>query len=171
MVLLLGVACMRPARTTPAEPASPRPPVAGLDAEAGYAGVATCGACHPAEAQIWQYSAHAEALYTLRERQRAYDPDCLRCHTTGFGWPGGFAGHELDFFLGAVGCESCHGPGGAHVAGVVGRYGRLPKDARACVGCHTPENSPDFTWEGYWPIVAHGPRWTGTAPDPTEPHP
>src|SRR5437667_268963 len=64
-------------------------------------------------------SPHAHALATLETKHKASDANCLKCHTTAFGREGGFqpgaaaSGHPD---LARVGCESCHGPGGEHVA-------------------------------------------------------
>ena len=51
------------------------------------------------------------------------DATCLKCHTTGFERPGGYAtpvGNDEKALkkaeqLAGVGCESCHGPGSAYV--------------------------------------------------------
>lgn len=135
--------------------ASPLPPFLGVDrGKATYIGSETCAACHVEEAAAWRGSAHAGAMHALEEAKAAYNPDCFRCHVTGYGHPGGWSGHA-DLSKTGVGCESCHGPGSEHLAAPTG-YGQLPADGSACVACHTHDNSPDFRWATYWPLIQHG---------------
>ncbi|MSQ01497.1 MAG: hypothetical protein EXR71_06345 [Myxococcales bacterium] len=135
--------------------ASPLPPFLGVSrASARYVGVRACSPCHPAATATWSASAHAHARTTLLQQKKGYDPECLRCHVTGLGHPGGWSG-EADTERGQVGCESCHGPGSDHVRAPAAAYGALPADGSACIACHTYDNSPDFGWEHYWPSVRH----------------
>ncbi|MCB9741346.1 MAG: cytochrome c family protein [Alphaproteobacteria bacterium] len=137
--------------------AAPLPPFQGVSrATATYVGGETCAGCHPAAAEVWTRSAHAHAYETLQGAQRAFDPSCLRCHTVGLGHPGGFENPGATPGLSQVGCEACHGPGSDHVQGQKAGYGALPMGPAACQACHTEDNSPDFTWEGYWARVSHG---------------
>ncbi len=137
------------------EGASPLPPFVGVSrASARYEGADACTPCHAAAASTWGASAHAHARTTLVGAQKGYDPVCLTCHVTGLGHPGGWTG-EADLGRGQVGCEACHGPGSDHITAPAAGYGALPTDASACVACHTHDNSPDFSWENYWPRVEH----------------
>lgn len=151
-----------PARGGPpiARGASPLPPFTGVDrATATYTGSATCAGCHKAAATSWKAQAHARALETLYRARHEFDPDCLPCHVTGYGHPGGYgsgpAANDRPGGLGAVGCEACHGPGSDHVASPTASYGALPTDASACVACHTHDTAPEFRWTTSWPQVAH----------------
>lgn len=132
--------------------ASPLPPFLGVSrATARYVGALQCQGCHPAEYAAWSSSQHARSIETLDGAGKGHDPRCLSCHVTGLGHPGGeMAG------LAEVGCESCHGPGSDHVAAPAEGYGSLPADGAACVACHTHDNSPDFRWIEYWPLISHG---------------
>jgi hypothetical protein len=56
-----------------------------------YAGQAACQPCHSQEYTQWQGTPHAHAFDTLRQQNRHFFPQCVGCHTTGFGLPGGFA--------------------------------------------------------------------------------
>jgi hypothetical protein len=46
------------------------------------------------------------------ERDYRDDADCLPCHSTGHGQPGGFVSSRQTPHMGGVQCEACHGPGG-----------------------------------------------------------
>jgi peroxiredoxin len=119
-------------------------------------GSEACQSCHPAEYATWSKSAHAHAVASLEKKGKAEDADCLRCHTTGFGRPGGFpadAGPAAHPDLARVGCESCHGPGGDHVAQgskKIGSIVSLGDKCDSCVilqicgSCHDDENDPGF---------------------------
>lgn len=123
---------------------------------AGYAGSAACIACHQDAAAVHAKSRHADAFNALVKKGYQHDPDCLRCHVTGLGEGGYVRGAQA---FAEVGCESCHGPGSAHIAAIAaGRpdQGRLPDlSAASCVGCHDAENSPRFDYPTYWPKIRH----------------
>jgi 2',3'-cyclic-nucleotide 2'-phosphodiesterase (5'-nucleotidase family) len=115
----------------------------------------TCATCHREEYEIWRGSHHARAFAALDAKQRVYDPSCVGCHSVGF-QQGGFINIKATPQFANVQCESCHGPGAEHVKmPVAGKY-RTPATPAGCVVCHDRDNSPDFVYEKYWPIVAHG---------------
>jgi peroxiredoxin len=126
--------------------------------DAEYVGSAVCQTCHTAEHQTWSNSGHGRALVTLEQKGKASDAGCLRCHTTGFdkgGFPaGGTRAAHAD--LAAVGCESCHGPGGDHVKEGARRAGTIVSlgdkcDScvilQICGECHDDANDPGFEYE------------------------
>jgi hypothetical protein len=118
------------------------------------AGSEACQDCHEAETAIWASSSHAHAWHTLQDQSSEVDAFCQQCHTTGYGWPGGFASIAGSSQRTNVGCEDCHGPSQAHVADATLR---TPLDAsQQCQRCHDLENSPQFNYATYWPKVAHG---------------
>ena len=107
---------------------------------ATYVGSESCKKCHEHAFKVWDKTEHSFATKTLegavQPAGRQYDPECMKCHTTGFKHPGGYndpitdlvnwpaapgakpgAGmlqqHNKD--LRGVGCESCHGPASEHV--------------------------------------------------------
>ncbi len=167
-----------------------RPPRNG----ASYAGAdeGSCASCHPKAWATWASSKHGRAWQTLVDQDlppapedkkghqvhAIWDPDCVRCHVTGFGEIGGFTGldHEPpDAPLRNVGCEACHGPSGDHATRAAAgdpSYpgGATPKIALGagrlmCVRCHDDDNSPHFEVHSYWagridgeqrPSIAHG---------------
>ena len=65
--------------------------------EFAVAGSNTCRDCHKSVSRTWDKSQHAHAWKSLQSHGAEVDPDCQRCHTTGYGLPGGFvsAGRSL----------------------------------------------------------------------------
>jgi peroxiredoxin len=128
-----------------------------LPTAAAYVGSEACQSCHSDEHATWLTQTHAKALDTLAAKGKATDADCLRCHTTGFGKPGGFqAGAGAQPALAGVGCESCHGPGGDHVGETARRQGTILKLSdkcgscailQICGSCHDDANDPGFEFE------------------------
>ncbi len=143
-------------------------------AQAPFVGSQACQSCHPAEYAIWEKSAHAHAGTTLEAKGADGKADCLRCHTTGYGREGGFpknAAVAAHADLARVGCESCHGPGGAHVPADAPKRGSilaLGDKCDSCVvlelcgRCHDDANDPGFEFEIKEKIELqwHGPRKT-----------
>ncbi|MCS7021587.1 MAG: hypothetical protein NZU63_07155 [Gemmataceae bacterium] len=89
--------------------------------QAAFVGSEACARCHAAEYEVWKQSRHSHAYETLeryakRPAGRQYDGECAVCHTVGLGYKTGFRGETSTPHLKHVGCESCHGPGSAHVA-------------------------------------------------------
>jgi hypothetical protein len=86
-----------------------------------YVGSEACVKCHAAEVKKWGETKHSHAFealekYAKRPSLRQYDPDCVSCHTTGFGFKTGFESKEKTPLLLHNQCENCHGPGSGHAA-------------------------------------------------------
>jgi hypothetical protein len=123
-----------------------------LDAPDGapYIAQESCILCHEEAYRVWAESTHAHAYETLVKAEREYDPECLSCHTVGFGYKTGFRSVEETPALLDVGCESCHGPCSDHVA----TAGRAPTPLTIdCTTCHNMEHSTEFLEEEYWPEI------------------
>jgi len=130
-----------------------------LPNRARYVGSEICQGCHAAEFETWAAGPHAHAVETLTAKGQASNTDCLACHTTGPDSPGGFPlSAEVTALpdLARVGCESCHGPGGNHVAEGALRLGSilsLGDKCDSCVilqicgRCHDDANDPGFEFE------------------------
>ena len=120
-----------------------------------YLGTETCAECHKKQYLQWKNTPHANALATLNNMGKANNPSCLDCHTTGFGYPGGFISIEETPDMGGVGCEECHrlppgtevGPGQPHKA--------LPVIEKWCARCHRKPHIIEFDFEEMKKKVEH----------------
>ncbi|QQS46086.1 MAG: hypothetical protein IPM66_19550 [Acidobacteriota bacterium] len=114
----------------------------------------TCAKCHVSEYETWRKSLHAVAFAALETKRRVYDAACVGCHSLGFRKEG-FINIKATPQFANVQCESCHGPGAAHVADPKAGNYRTPSKNESCLICHDRENSPDFDFDRYWPVIAH----------------
>lgn len=133
-----------------------------------YIGSARCRACHLPEAKSWQQTKMAGVFDLLKpgiaaeaKKTRKLDPNkdythdaqCLGCHTTGYGKPGGFESIEKTPGMAGVQCEACHGPGGNYTKpnlmsfqnkefkrGEVVAAGLVLPDANTCQTCHNAKS-------------------------------
>jgi peroxiredoxin/nitrate/TMAO reductase-like tetraheme cytochrome c subunit len=143
---------------------------------AEYTGSEACRSCHEKEFATWSHQPHAAAVAKLEDPAETSNPECLRCHTTAFGKPGGFPtdGRPAQLpDLAVVGCESCHGPGGEHVPEETPKIGNivaLGDKCDSCVilqicgSCHDEDNDPGFEFElqGKIELQRHGTIEAGT---------
>lgn len=129
---------------------------AGLD----YTPSKACGECHQSDYRQWQKSRHAHAYDTLVHVERAGDPDCLMCHTSGFGTEKGFYTIEKTAELVGVNCQDCHRFNLSEHLNADGRHVRThqpPKVGQTvCMTCHNETTSPKFEYEHYLKeVVVH----------------
>ncbi len=130
-----------------------RTPQVPLASNEHYVGDEDCTRCHADQETAWGRSQHARAYSTLLHSGADVDPECVVCHTVGFGFQTGFAGVKGTRHLTDVRCESCHGPAGRHIESPATKP---PADARAsCVTCHTPEHSPHYDAAKYLARIRH----------------
>lgn len=146
-----------------------------------FVGSRKCESCHEESYRTWAQSEHSRAWDSLStvpptadtaDPPRDFDPECISCHVVGwqhrenFPYNGGFVDIEKTPHLANVGCESCHGPGSAHMAAEVGDDEQLQEKLRAamrlgnrterlCESCHDENNSPDFNFEKYYKLIQH----------------
>lgn len=137
--------------------------------EHAYVGSKKCKMCHLKEHKSWAATKMANAYEQLKPGERAdkkkaagldpgkdytEDATCLRCHTTGYGKPGGFVDMATTPDLAGVGCEMCHGPGGTYTRSehmslknkeykkaeivAVGLVDTISEDQ--CRGCHNTDS-------------------------------
>jgi hypothetical protein len=122
--------------------------------ELKYVGAPKCKMCHNKTSSgkfydDWYESKHANAFSSLKGDERK-NPECLKCHTTGYGKPGGFTSvadevtelKDLVKEMAGVQCEVCHGPGEKHIKSktdnVIKNAG-VPTE-KGCVVCHNDTN-------------------------------
>ncbi len=115
--------------------------------EGPYSGVLKCAECHQPFVESWEKTRHANALDSLRRAGKSGDPECLQCHTVGYGKSGGFLNNEATPGLANVQCEACHGPGREHLQDFSKPMAAITEET--CKKCHTAQNSPDFNFMDY----------------------
>lgn len=125
-----------------------------------FIGAVSCKACHQRQYDQWLGTRHAAAFASLglRDKTNQSKPECVRCHSAGFGEPGGFVSMQITPSLASVQCENCHGQGARHVVAAAdakkGSVVRLP-GAATCQKCHDKENDPEFDYYQALAAVKH----------------
>ncbi len=129
-------------------------------------GAAACASCHAEAHTQWGGTKHPHAMNSLVPKGAQDDPACVACHATARTSgprPTTLEGYRTDE---GVGCESCHGPGGAHVAAkggtdnIVGLGASCPVCVieAVCTSCHTATWDPDWDLDRDLPRVGHTPK-------------
>jgi len=113
----------------------------GLD----YVSSAACGKCHPRQLASWRKTPHAHAWQTLQKVKRTGDPNCLMCHTSGFGTKKGFYTFRKTPKLAGVNCQDCHRFNVAEHHEKSFKIPRVGEDV--CTTCHTPVTDPKFSFK------------------------
>jgi hypothetical protein len=113
--------------------------------EASFIGTEACTTCHDDERKVWDGTTHAHAYATLEKDFKEFNLDCVSCHVTGYGKPGGSTVTFVDK-LKDVGCEECHGPGSLHAKSPQKKDLIILKpDPQSCVSqCHHPPHVENF---------------------------
>ena len=136
--------------------------------EGPTSGAATCKDCHKAEHKAWSKGPHAQAMATLATAKDGQGHpatgavSCVTCHSTGMA--SGPAGLSIEAFRidESVGCESCHGPGAAHIASpgrdnIIGLGKSCPECIieAVCTTCHVQEWDPDWDLQTRLRALSH----------------
>jgi len=116
-----------------------------------YVGQETCRRCHENTYTKVAQMDHARAYESLVKSKSEGLPECLACHTTGYGEPAGFQTASSEPNLTSVQCESCHGMGTSHKRD--GSYAQV--DEKKCLFCHNGERSPEFSYKAYARKIVH----------------
>jgi len=127
--------------------------VSGATAENRYVGSKICKDCHEeAYKSFYKYAKKANSFKAIQRMRDHLGPEevkrCYKCHTTGYGRPGGFVSESSTPGMKNAGCEVCLGPGGRHVESedpedIIGT-GRLTKGR--CEECHSTERVRSFNF-------------------------
>ncbi len=109
-----------------------------------FLGASECQLCHSRHYTDWLDTSHAGALNTLKAIGQDKNPDCIGCHTVGFGQEGGFVSEAATPNLAGVQCENCHGPGYEHRSNVTDPKARPTRSiaASVCGNCHNGAHHP-----------------------------
>lgn len=123
-----------------------------------YVGSEACLDCHPDEYQSYlNFAKKAKSYDAVKKMQPKLTPSeyrgCLKCHTTGYGEPGGFRSEEETPELRNAGCEVCHGPGGRHATSAQATDIRGQLTRSVCESCHSQERVEAFE---YKPLIFGG---------------
>ena len=127
-------------------------------AENPYVGSKRCASCHEQEyTRFQQHSKKARSwnsVVTMAPKLTQQELEgCYGCHTTGYG-KGGFVSYKDTPHLADVGCETCHGPGAAHVQseGDPATITRSPT-LEQCMVCHNENRIKAFN---FTPLIHSG---------------
>jgi hypothetical protein len=109
-----------------------------VEDEPYYLGMEKCKDCHPEHVKTYSEWKYSKNFRVLEMRGKEHDPQCVPCHTTGYGRPGGFVSVEKTPHMRNVQCESCHGPASLHVKSPTKEEHQatlsIPKNI--CTTCH-----------------------------------
>lgn len=121
--------------------------------DAPTVGSAACKSCHTSQHDWARKDGHSGAMKHLKKTDMA--DGCVQCHATPTAMSSLAPPDPTDLSAWrtkeGVGCESCHGPGGAHVenpakSNIVGLGDSCPECVieAICTSCHTEQWDPDW---------------------------
>ncbi len=123
-----------------------------------YVGSKTCRDCHESRYNRHiNYSEMALSYVSIELMKKGLTDaefrECFKCHTTGYGEPGGFRSREETPHLMNAGCEVCHGKGGVHAQTGDPADIRREITIEHCKTCHIPERIESFSFK---PLIISG---------------
>ncbi|PIP47149.1 MAG: cytochrome C [Deltaproteobacteria bacterium CG23_combo_of_CG06-09_8_20_14_all_51_20] len=123
-----------------------------------YVGSEACKECHDAQFKSFMANSKKAGSFAniLRMQKKLSDSefrDCFKCHTTGYGEPGGFRSAEKTPHLKNPGCEVCHGAGSIHAESGDPSDLKVKVSLKVCNRCHNSERVAAF---GFKPILYSG---------------
>jgi hypothetical protein len=159
VVALVGVVWSVTMKDLRSQPPAEAYVATGVPEGQTYTGAKRCASCHLKQFMNWKKTKHAkEAWESVAAKYRA-DPECIKCHTTGYGAATGFKDEASTPNLVGTSCEACHGPGSKHEE-IAKKYANkktlapeedkevrgstykiLPQNV--CIRCHIAQNHKD----------------------------
>ncbi len=111
---------------------------AAAPATATYLGADKCKMCHSKQHATWTKMKHFKAIEALTAEEQK-NPECVKCHVTGYGEATGFESMEKTPNLANVQCEACHGAGSLHMkAPMADKKKTINGKGKDCRDCHSP---------------------------------
>jgi hypothetical protein len=124
-----------------------------------YESAEACGKCHQEEYNQWLTTKHALAHDTIERVHKQDDPECILCHTMGYGRDGGFISMTKTMELGRVTCQACHSFTSQQCPKQASQDPKYdPKvaiNSRLCQSCHGLVESPNFDYAPYKSMILH----------------
>jgi len=114
-----------------------------------YIGIENCKVCHMPHFNSWKTTRMSKAFELLKpgvrtkakhdvgldpDRDYTKMPECVHCHTTGYGKPGGFISIEKTPEMVNVQCEMCHGPGSLYAEMMMKKRGTYTREEFITLG-------------------------------------
>ena len=113
---------------------------AAAEEDATYVPGNKCKVCHIKIYNAQSKTAHAMGYENLIDAGEEANAECLPCHVTGYGQPGGFTDAKASEDLAGTTCQACHGPGSKHIEKGLSKEQRKEAIQRptkdACIKCH-----------------------------------
>ena len=103
-----------------------------------YIGADKCKMCHAKQYAAWQKMGMSKAMDSLSAEEQK-NPECFKCHVTGYQQPGGFESLEKTPKMAGVQCEACHGAGSVHMKAPMAEKKKVIDGTGGdCKKCHNP---------------------------------
>jgi len=120
--------------------------IAEEEKTAVYVGMEACKECHQEHVTSYYSWKYSKNFRIIKMRKKDNDPNCLPCHTTGYGKPGGFVSVMETPDMINKQCESCHGPASLHLMAPTKREHQdtLSIPQNICTVCHSGHKHPGY---------------------------
>jgi len=134
--------------------------LAAPDDDKRYVGTETCRSCHEEQYEHFsKFARKAHSYDSVKIMQKGLTvqevEDCYKCHTTGYGKPGGFVSETETPEMKNNGCEVCHGPGSLHAESEDPEDIIYDVEMESCMVCHNSERVADFNFKPLLHAGAH----------------